>query len=256
MKKMICLTLGALLLASAVSLGSVVASESPVTEEWIAPDNTVSAWYSEDTPETSVGVDIDSTTLHVGKTAGGKDIFALLRLPLRGTWLANELQGARLFLKLKEGKTPATLWVGLAAQAWGFSQTPRTAAKALVNEQSLQRLETRAEEGDWISLDVTGFVKAWLNCDVPNYGFALFGESSGEEAVFFADDGDDSHDFPYLVASGAVGGRALTYGKFGYTEQPVAGAKIDQGGNCMSYALRDTARARAFTFQGGKNMVK
>ena len=211
----------------------------PLTpEKWIARNNTVSAWFSEEQPEDSLGADIDPETIHVGKTADGKDIFTLLRLPLQGTWFAGEVRSARLLLKVKENDAPASLRVARAAGGWDSSQTPRAEARALVDDASFSTPELELEEGGWVSFNVTDYVKTWLSGDVQNNGFALFAESAGGTTVFVSGWAED--DIPYLEVSGAVGARASDYGKFGYTEQPVPGAEVDEGGNCLSYALRDT----------------
>ncbi|MDR1159741.1 MAG: DNRLRE domain-containing protein [Syntrophomonadaceae bacterium] len=216
------------------------APDNLTTEKWIAQDNTISAWFSEEQPENYSGVDIDIETMQIGKTADGKDIFALLRLPLKGTWLAGEVHSARLFLKVKENDAPASLLVTHAASGWDFSQTPCVEARALVDDISFSTAEIRQEEDGWISFDVTSCVRAWLDGDMQNNGFALFAENAGDTGVFVSGWAPDNVDIPYLEVSGAVGVRALDYGKFGYTEQPVPGAEIDEGGNCLSYALRDT----------------
>jgi hypothetical protein len=233
--------------ACGVEDGTPAATEQPsadlTTEQWFAPDNTVTACFSEDDPEDATGVNIDTYTIHIGQTAEGKDIFALLRVPLKSTWLADEVHSARLFLKLKEGVLPAALKIGLNKQLWSFALMSRVEARAAIDDQSLETIAVRAEANDWISVDVTSFVKSWLSGDVPNYGVALFGVSEGEESVFVSADWVEDGEYfpyPYLEVSGAAGNRARTFGKFGYTETPLPGAEVDQGGNCMSYALRDT----------------
>jgi hypothetical protein len=116
----------------------------------------------------------------------------------------------------------------------------RVRARALVDDANFASAELRREADGWVSLDVTAFVKAWLSGDIQNNGFALFAESTGDAAAFVSGWAPDNIDIPYLKASGAIGERALNHGKFGYTEQPVPGAGSDEGGNCLSYALRDT----------------
>jgi hypothetical protein len=72
-----------------------------------------------------------------------------------------------------------------------------------------------------------------------NNGLAIFSETEGETYTFAAvAGGDDETIQPYIAARGEIGDRALTYGKYGYTQMP-APEDMDQGGNCMSYALRD-----------------
>jgi hypothetical protein len=86
---------------------------------------------------------------------------------------------------------------------------------------------------------VTDFIKTWMGGDKPNYGFALYGVP-GEPLAAFAADVSEQGDRPYLSASGAVGERPTGYGLFGFTGFPFAELPEYGGGNCLSYALRDT----------------
>ncbi|MDR0812842.1 MAG: DNRLRE domain-containing protein [Oscillospiraceae bacterium] len=214
------------------------------TEQWLAPDKTISASFSEALPDDSTGTAIDTEAIHVGQTADGKDIFAMLRLPLEGTWLAGEVSSARLFLKLKDGAEPASVRSGLVGTIWDLSFTTRAEARAAVLEDTLKTIDVKKEADGWFSLDVTDFVKSWLSGEVQNCGLAVFGLVPGQESSFvsadWADDDGNYGPFPYLEVSGKEGARDLSYGKFGYTETPLPGFAEDQGGNCLSYALRDT----------------
>jgi hypothetical protein len=161
---------------------------------------------------------------------------------MRATWLANEIKSASLKLKPSEGsEAPERLRIGYVESAYGTFIT-RAKASGMVDLSSLSTVDVIAGEDGWISVDVTGFVKGWLSGEVPNYGFAIFGDEEGEflfEAVDWTENGE-SFPYPYLEVSGAVGERVSGYGKFGYTEAPLPGAAADQGGNCLAYALRDT----------------
>jgi hypothetical protein len=211
-----------------------------ITEKWLSLNNTCTAWFGEEYPEDSVGVSIDTEVIRVGKNAGGKASFALIRLPLEATWYAKEITGARLFLKIAEGSAPAKLQVGALPQLWDTANTTRAAVQAMMKAQPLTEIEVKQEPDGWISLAVTELVKSWLSGETPNYGLAIFGEES--VCSFVSGGGGDStaDAFPYLLVSGAAGKRSDHYGKFSYTETPLPGAASDEGGNCMSYALRDT----------------
>ena len=125
-------------------------SDSPpnhlTTEKWIAPNNTVSVWFNEERPEDSGADGADPETMRIAKTADGKDNFALLRLPLEGAWFAEEVRGARLFLKVKENDAPASLRVAYAAAGWDMSLTPCAEARALVDDASFTTTEMKREK--------------------------------------------------------------------------------------------------------------
>jgi len=200
---------------------------SLTTEKWIAPGNTVSNWYNEELGTGNIDFDI----IQVSKLVNNEDIFAFLRFPLKSTWLADEIYSARLFLKMKEGIAPGLIRLGIANQTiWSSPFASLNEVKSSVSEQKLAIAEVKKEQNDWVSILVTDSVKSWLCGDSPNYGFALFGVAG--EAHYIFNSGNNGEDLPYLEVSGATGKRLLTYGKFGFTDQP-------EEGNCMSYALRD-----------------
>jgi hypothetical protein len=66
------------------------------------------------------------------------------------------------------------------------------------------------------------------------------GETCVFEASDWADDEGNPYPFPFLEVTGQASDRALAYGKFGYTGMPLPGTAVDEGGNCLSYVLRDT----------------
>ncbi|MDR0570582.1 MAG: DNRLRE domain-containing protein [Clostridiales Family XIII bacterium] len=222
------------------SASEAAGAASAVTEDWAVPDNAFTAWYSEDEPEDSTGVSVDSETVRIGKTADGKDVFSLLRLPLKGTWLAAEVSEARLWLKPEGGgAAPEAVRVSFASQPWSFSLTTRAEARALVETGSMSSQPVQKEKDGWVSVPVTDYVRVLLSGEHPNYGFALFGETEGETAAFASGWAEDAASRPYLRVTGAAGERDLGHGKFAYAETPLPGAGIEEGGNCMSYALRD-----------------
>ncbi|MDR3120593.1 MAG: S-layer homology domain-containing protein, partial [Clostridiales bacterium] len=177
-------------------------------------------------------------TLQVGSAADGADPFAFLCPEISATWLADEVTDARLFLKVVGTAAPERLRVGIVTGGWDDYFTTDDEAKALVDEKSVATVDVTQEDNGWVSLPLTDIVKKWLSGGLQNNGAAIFGETSGEGFEFISMY-DENGGVPYVKVSGAVGDRPLTYGKFGYTEQPVPDAG-NEGGNCMSYALRDT----------------
>jgi hypothetical protein len=219
-----------------------VAAGDLTTEGWRAADNTITTWFTEGQSDENSGFNADTTTLRIGETADGKAIVSLLRLPLEATWMAGEVGGARLFLKVAEGEAPDSVYVCPVVQPWdGFD--PADILAAAIDKSASEKLAVKAESSGWISIPVTEYVKNWMNGDAPNYGLAVFGAGDGEEVAVASGYTENADDCPYLEVSGAVGQRATTYGKFAYTEAPPPGAEAgggEGGGNCLSYALRDT----------------
>jgi hypothetical protein len=207
------------------------------TEEWKALNNTAKAWFA--LADSSL---MDTRTIHVGKAEDGEDIFAFVRTPLKGTWMADEVLSAKLFLKPVDGKAPASIRVGFVNSPFSSSSLTREEALLMVDMDSLKSVKVESLDNGWVSLDATDYVKTWLRAEKGNNGFALFGEEAGDfvfEAVDWLE-GDKEFPYPYLEVTGDDSGRALGYGKFGYTETPFPGDSSEQGGNCLSYALRDT----------------
>ncbi|GHU74513.1 hypothetical protein AGMMS49992_16180 [Clostridia bacterium] len=222
MKKTITLILLTAILVSLAACFPIGQASGGVTDEtWIAYQNTVVA------------------TFNLTGAPEGDAIFTLLRVPLKATWLADEITAASLFVK-PIGTAPSKLRVGTTAQPWATNATAAE-ARSVVDEGSLNSYPLTAEADGWVSIDVTAIVKGWLSREVNNNGFALFAEPGEPMLTFSSDDDlDGPQTFAYLKVSGVEGDRPLTYGKFGYTQQPADGEPTDSGGNCMSYALRDT----------------
>ena len=141
---------------------------------------TASAWYTEEGPEDSIGSQLDPDGIHVGLTYDGKRIFAFLRPSLEGLE-ANEVQNARLWLKIKESNGVPALQAGLITGPWDEGTTLKQ-ARALVKELRPAG-GPRDEEGGWFSIDVTECVIAWLD-GAPNDGLALFEAAPSTETVF------------------------------------------------------------------------
>ena len=237
-KKIKILFLGVALLVTAVSCAqsaTQVSTPTLTTEQWNFPDNTFAVWFDEN------GSVTDYQTIRVGKTGDGKDIFALLRIPLKGTWLADEIHEARLFLKPESSENSehgvpqnlSAVRIGILEKDLSFSDMSDEAVRGAAG--NLTSVAVREEADDRVSIPVKEYIKTWLDGDMRNTGFVIFGEKSGELGIFVSDGAEDNTDRPYLEVSGAVGARPLTYGKFAYH----AVSETD-GGNCMSYALRDT----------------
>ncbi|MCL1995681.1 MAG: stalk domain-containing protein [Defluviitaleaceae bacterium] len=202
---------------------------------WIATDaNTV--WFSEDS---EYEYPTNLTQLGVGITEAGGEIFSLLRVPLRGDWLANEVSETRLFLKAVEGTPPSSIYIGTVANSWS-TMLERSQVRDILHENSLVLTEVRQEADGWISLDVTDIVVGWLSGEMPNRGFALFPADEQTVGVFSSGMSDIVGNAPRLVVSAEIGERRTDFGRFGFSRQPGQGITDPMlGGNCFSYALRD-----------------
>lgn len=220
-------------------------TSATVTETWTSAGSSVCAWFNVDEPPDSMGVNIDPAIMRIGKTAQGKDVFSLIRLPMRGTLLGNEITEARLHLQIVEGEAPASLRIGLVNGLWSNAITDLAGAKALFDPASAAAVTVQDEGDGWVSMDITGYVKDWLSGSVPNYGLMLLGETDGEQLAFASDWDEESENPPRLEVTGALGKRDLSYGKFGYLRHPEnenddAAIVENETTNCLSYALRDT----------------
>jgi hypothetical protein len=222
--------------AASVPPAEPAASDADRAERW---NSSLDATYNEEEPDDSVSIEQEPGIMRVGRTADGKNIFALSRFALGATWLADELTDARLFLKAAGETRPERLRLCLIGGTWNGFFSSLAEIKALLDEESVMTVDVTNESDDWISVPITEYVKTWLKGDLYNNGLAIFGETENETYAFSAvAGGDDETIQPYIAARGAVGDRALIYGKYGYTEMPVPG-ELDNGGNCMSYSLRD-----------------
>jgi hypothetical protein len=97
------------------------------------------------------------------------------------------------------------------------------------------RSSRRASEdagGGWVRLDVTNEVRAWLGGNLNNNGVALFASEPGPGSHFWSAAAPREENCPKLELTYAPERGGADY-KYGFEKQ------ID--GNCMSYALRDTA---------------
>ena len=202
---------------------------------WIATNaNTV--WFSEDS---EYEYPTNLTQLGVGITEAGGEVFSLLRVPLRGDWLANEVSETRLFLKVASGTPPSSIYIGTVANSWS-TMLERNQVRDILHENSLVLTEVRQEADGWISLDVTDIVVGWLSGEMPNRGFALFPADEQTIGVFSSGMSDIIGNAPRLVVSAEIGQRRTDLGRFGFSRQPGQGITDPMlGGNCFSYALRD-----------------
>ena len=218
-----------------VSDGRVIVEQSLTSILWVAPDATT-VWFSDDSPHENGG---ELTKLGVGKTTEGRDVFSLIRMPLRGDWLADEITEARLFLKIAEGTPQTELYIGTVAYSWNHT-FERDVARSILHEDSFVLTEMRQEEGGWVSMDVTDIVAAWLRSEIPNRGFALFPGDDETFATFVSGMSAPIGHAPRIVISAEMSERSTSYGRFGFTKQPGQGIIEPMlGGNCFSYALRD-----------------
>jgi len=226
-----------------VSEDAVVIGDSTSSTLWITHDGAVS-WFSENAPFEHCS---DREVIQVGKDPDGGDVFALLRMTLRGDWFADEVSGARMYLKIAEegAAPPGSINVGTAANSWAPATVERDFAKTVIREDSFVLTELRIEDDGWVSLDVTDVVKSWLGGEIPNRGFVLFPGAEDDEAlgVFVSGTPGETQDLntaPRIIIEAEIGDRSDTYGRFGFTKQPEQGvADPIFGGNCLSYAIRD-----------------
>jgi hypothetical protein len=192
-----------------------------------------------------MGINTDPTTIRVGKTSKGNDVFSFLHLPLRGAFLPNEIESAQLYLKIVDGETPSALRIGLLNSFWSNGMTELAGAQKLINRDNTDIVAVTQAEDGWVCLDITGYVTDWLSGSVQYNGLALLGETQGEQTSFVSDWYENSENPPYVKVSGTVGGRDLRYGKFAYLRHPEnesddAVISEEETTNCLSYALRDT----------------
>jgi dienelactone hydrolase len=215
------------------------ATEPPQAESWRSA-GPYAAWYGEENPPETTGSDVDRQIIRVGEDRDGARSFSFLRFPLKADLLSQEVSGARLFLKIAEGSdAPTNMRIGYVPGLWDAGYTTLADALSMIDENSLEDADVKQEKNGWISLPVTNTVKGWLAGDAPNYGIVLFPGRGAKSVCEFAL-GDENNVSPYFSVSGAVGNRADDFGKYSYTETPLPGAAEDEGGNCLSYALRDT----------------
>jgi hypothetical protein len=254
--RLICLTL--ILLASFISAcgknSSPPAAEIPaasaITEVWPSDGLSVCAWFDGDEPDYSMGINTDASIMRVGKTPNGNDVFTFIHLPLRGTFLPNEVESAVLSLKVVEGTVPEELRVGLLDNFWSNGITDLTGAKELINPDKIAAVAVKDAGDGWVSMDITGYLLDWLNGNVPNNGLVLLGNAEGEQTTFASDWYEGSAGPPRLTVTGKIGGRDLSYGKFAFLRHPEnesedAIISEEETTNCLSYALRDTNRIGA-----------
>jgi hypothetical protein len=238
MKRAVPLMLAALLLAlSACGKDNTANTPSPanvVTERWLTDSD---ATYSEELPDDEPSVSQSENIIQVGKTADSKDVYALEHFAIAPTFLADEVSEARLFLKLVSGAMPKSLTIAPMLGAWEGYFDARATVDSLVSNGSAITADVTAEADGWVSADITPVVKSWLDGGLQNNGFAVFGTVRGEMNSYASMYDEDNA--AYIAVTGAVGDRPLIYGKFGFTLTPLPNAE-DMGGNCMSYALRDT----------------
>lgn len=217
--------------------------QKTVSEIWTTAGSTVSTWFNEDTPDL-MGTNVEPSIIRVGKTSEGKDIFSLLHLPLRATFLGNEIENAKLYLKIVDGEAPEELRVQVIKGFWSNSFTELADAKEVIDSESATTIAVKKENDGWISIDITSFVIEWINGNKPNYGLALFGNINGKQTSFVSDWEGNQYP-PRLEVTGSIGERNLSYGKFGYIRHPEnesddAIIEENETANCLSYALRDT----------------
>ncbi|MDR1299165.1 MAG: DNRLRE domain-containing protein [Oscillospiraceae bacterium] len=227
--------LAAALLISGAACG--IGSGGAAVEKW---GGDIDATYSEAQPEDASSVALAPGTMQAGKTADGGNVYALMRFNIGTAWLQSEMKDARLFLKVLGETQPKRLRIAPIEGTWDSYFTTLAEIKAMIDTGGAIAADVRAEQDGFISVPLTDCVRTWMGGGMYNNGVAVFGEADGETYTFAAIvGGDDEAAQPYIAASGEIGGRDLSYGKYGFAE--TADTEIGgEGGNCMSYALRDT----------------
>ncbi|MDR0928324.1 MAG: DNRLRE domain-containing protein [Oscillospiraceae bacterium] len=206
---------------------------APASDAWTSQDAAaiVCAWISEAEPTENMGMNYDPGVLHAGKTAAGERVIGLIRFDLPADVLPEEVTSARLRL-LPTGETaaPSALLVGAVEKEWDSAWVNYAEHSAYLPEGT--STPVAVENGEWV-LDVTDIAKAWLAASVPNAGLALSAPEGGTEYAFWSSYAENPDNTPKLEIQYIKGERALDKGAYGFAEA------ID--GNCLSYALRDTA---------------
>jgi len=230
----------ALLISVIVLLGTLLFAACAKTLKTTTWTGAATASFDDEIPEDSCGIDIEPGTMRVEKTAFGGEVFTFVRVPLGIEFFANEITEAKLFLYAAYSAPPEKLLIGTVSGRWTLYKPTFAEAKALVENNKLKAAALKPEDNGWVSVSVTGIVKAWMRADSRNFGFALF-PLAGEAQGVFADMYNSDENKPYLKVSGRVGRRPTGYGKFGFTRLPEEGRLDDTvNGNCLAYAVRDS----------------
>ncbi|MDR2598029.1 MAG: S-layer homology domain-containing protein [Treponema sp.] len=229
-----------LLVSVIVLLGTFILAACAKSLETTTWTDVVTASFSDEIPENSCGIDVETRTMRVEKTVFGGEIFSFVRLPLGVDFFSNEITEAKLFMYAVQDASPKELLIGTVSGRWTLYTSTYAEAKALVDNNGLTTAVLQPEDNGWVSVLVTEIVKAWVRADIQNFGFALF-PLAGEVQGVFADMYHTDGNAPYLKVSGRVGRRPNGYGKFSFTRVPEEGRLGDTvNGNCLSYAVRDS----------------
>jgi len=221
-------------------LGTFILASCRKTLQTATWTGAATAFFDDEIPEDSCGIDIEPGTMRVEKTAFGGEIFSFVRVPLGVDFFADEITEAKLFLYAARDALPEKLLIGTVSGRWTLYKPTFANAKALVDNNTLTVAALQPEGDGWVSVSVTEIVKAWVRADIQNFGFALF-PLTGEAQGVFADMYNSDENKPYLKVSGRPGRRPKGYGKFGFTRVPEEGGLYDTvNGNCLAYAVRDS----------------
>jgi len=220
-----------------INNGEVTIETSSDFVVWRVPDNVVALTFADGQvyyPEIS-GSD-SGEVFEVGHESDGQNYTALLRMPLSAEFTADEVQNVELFLKPVSNPLPSEIEITGFSQSWNPSYPPEAAQLEVPDGENYRVTVTQQPDG-WVSLDVTDIVQAWLRGDLRNNGFMLSG-INGQPVLDVDYSGLNT---PYFEVTGQVGNRAENYGAYGFVEQPLEGTLVNpEGGNCLSFALRDT----------------
>jgi len=151
-------------------------------------------------------------------------------------------------MKVSEGTAPSRIMVGAVTEVWLREQTTIKEAAGIIDRESIVPAEVVFDNG-WISLDVTGFVRAWMAGERQNNGIALL-PAPGEPTVSLVSGSIESLEIPYLTISGTVSGRPTGYAPFPFVRiAPTHGFlhNAPEDSNCMANALRDMSFIDMYT---------
>lgn len=226
MRTMLAATLAALLLCAACSAAGDGAAKAPAT---VTVQD--AAWaVSADADAANPDIDALNGTVLVAKSGDdGTTALAVVRLPLPGGITADQVRGAWLELRHKEGGEPS-LRVGVVTKSWSSPQMSWNTIRDGVSFSGAASGE--ATEDGWYRYEVADIVRAWLSGERANYGFAIEPDKNGVDTTMYSTADEDAASHPRLIIEYEPSSGGEAHGKYDFAYQ--------EAGNCLSYALRDT----------------
>jgi len=188
MRKLFAIALSLVLLLGLAACGQAMPATAQLSFTGIT-----GVWFTEELPGDSVCADGD--VLRVGRTYDGKDIFALVRMPLDEELRAEDVREAWLCLKILENNGAMALRAGPVSGPWDADFTQ---AQAMSLAEDLRGVRQALTPDDWLHIDVTGFVRAWLGGE-ENHGIVLF-EGNGSTETAFAATGENEPKLEIIIS--------------------------------------------------------